>query len=55
MKKKTIAALIMAAALLGATYLLSKGDIPSSEITYFVIIFGAISALFVGGRLRRKK
>lgn len=55
MKSKTMSALILAAALLGGTFLLTQSSVDASDISFFVIVFGAISALMVGGGLLRKK
>ncbi|MBL4620428.1 MAG: hypothetical protein JKX88_10075 [Marinicaulis sp.] len=55
MSSKTISALVMAAALLGAAFILSQGETTPPGTDTFLIIVGAIGALFVGGQLRRKK
>ncbi len=54
MTKKTIGAVISAAALLVAAYFVAQGPAPSAEVGLFIIIVGAISALLIGGPLRRR-
>lgn len=54
MNKKTVAAIVSGVALLGAAYIVTQGGAPSSEDGLFIIILGAISALLVGGALRRR-
>ncbi|HPE29851.1 MAG TPA: hypothetical protein PLV61_01590 [Parvularculaceae bacterium] len=55
MKIKTLNALVLAAALLGGTFFLSRGSASPSDISFFVITIGAIAALLLGGSLRRKR
>ncbi len=55
MSSKTISALVMGAALLGAAFIFSQAETTPPGTDTFLIITGAIGALIVGGQLRRNK